>query len=157
VELDATVFASAVFLDRAGGRSQFSGRLPSSLSEADAFDRWEAVTTAAAIISNAVVEKLTIAWRSRELEPAAPDPASDTTRRLLLFYRNEAGTREMFAIPSPAPGLFETDGFYAGVRVNISDSSVADAIDSLSAALSVALTAEGDDWPPTYTVGGLAL
>lgn len=156
MQLDATIFASAQFVDRKGREAQVSGHLPTTLTADDAFARWDAIVAAMAAISSAVIPASRLVWRYRVLPAPAFPIDADCARRVMFFYRNGGQVSEYFEVPSPAPWLFETSGFYSGIRVDTDNPDVVAAIDLLSASLSQLLTPEGEPWPPNFVVGGLA-
>lgn len=81
---------------------------------------------------------------------------ADMTSRVLLYY-SEGDTYETIDIPSPVPGLFETEGAYQGIRVSVVSTPFLAWVDGAAELLGYIVTKEGDPFPATYQVGGKSL
>lgn len=106
-------------------------------------------------VSNARARRFIASWQWEDTTAVLGESGSDVYRRLALFYRNDY---EMAAIwlPSGRETLLETLGTYAGVRVNVYDDAVADALQLMAPLIDFIVTPEGGVFPSEYVVGGIA-
>jgi hypothetical protein len=116
-------------------------------------DGWRSRANA---LSDAVIVRVTYTWET--FHDNDPDTAGPRLfpYKALLFYRN-VDYYECFVLPAPKASLFETVGNYAGIRVDMSNPTVASDIADLSTALEDTTTIEGYFWPDMYVVGGLCI
>lgn len=141
--------------DRKGREAQCGLRFPSSTPVA--------VITAQLIAFATRMQALTGAtptgayWRIVSLPEAYTLPVdADISRVAILYYRNGEEV-ESFVIPAIRDSLLETEGDYAGIRINYADDDVKTVIDELTEVLALALQPDGESWTPVYIVGGLML
>lgn len=107
-------------------------------------------------LSNAALMNVTVTYKVF-LEPYSTGLGiPDLTSRVLLLY-SEGDTYEAISIPAPKETLFETEGEYAGVRVDPLSVDMAAWFASWSDFSSHITTKEGDPFPSTFLVGGKSL
>lgn len=107
-------------------------------------------------LTDAIVSRTMFSWVWTDPTPPSAGILSDTKRSGLLYYRNSERW-EMFRIPSPKGGLFETTGPYAGIRLDRTNPAVEASLQALSTGLTQTVTPEGNEWPDEFIVGGLAI
>jgi hypothetical protein len=110
------------------------------------------------------VQPLSSAWPGRwfvrytfeddGLSTAVED--SDVLRRLAMFYRT-GEVHDRIWVPSGRLELMETVGTYAGIRLDALRPEVAAILLAMQDVTSFIVTPEGDSFPSTFVVGGLAL
>lgn len=150
------VRVSITFLDRGGRKSVLSFLFPASVSPQSAI-AW-AIDTAPIVqgLSDAVPLSAKYEYRHMLDDIGAASFTSDARRKAFLYYRN-GDEIEQISIPSPRSEIFESEGPYAGVRVDAS----AEAVLSFNAVIrdspSGFQTPEGEPLPDEYDVGGLGL
>lgn len=149
-----TTVVAVVFKDRER-EAEFRIRFPFAISFDDAAAASSVISNAAQSISNGLLMRVTISKSYSDNVGVTPQEGSKATRRMMLYYRNE-DSYETISIPSGNPDLLETQGLYAGIRLNTSLSIVADALGALSLALVDVRTPEDTPFPTTFVVGGLA-
>lgn len=142
--------------DRDKGRALVTMRLPFATSVADADSVTTQLHDKMTPLVNCVFTRVGWRWIFTEDAPETAAIGSNTRRQLALFYRN-GDLWEAFYLPSPDPSIFETDGPYAGIRVDMSNPTVVAAIADLTAALAAVVTPEGDPFPDEFQAGGLVI
>lgn len=106
-------------------------------------------------LTDGAVKGYTIRWTYEATDVDSPSIDSDCSVNALLFYRN-GDDWEAFAVPSPKPSLWETEGLYAGIRIDMTNMDNVTAIALLSSHIVNTTTPEGSSWPDTYYTGGKA-
>lgn len=81
---------------------------------------------------------------------------ADINSRALLYYSTST-VYEAFEIPSPKDELFESEGAYAGIRIDAAAEALVPLIGDAVTTLALLCTPEGEPFPTTYEVGGLML
>jgi hypothetical protein len=153
---DATLAVQLVFADREAGQSRPAFRLPFLTSVADANAVMSAITADMLPLSDAILVAVRLIWGWHDTEPTPPPSGPTTQVKLALFYRSDE-RYEALHVPAPKESLFETDGPFAGLRLNLSDTAVQVLIDNLTASLSGVVDETGEPWPATFLVGGKVL
>jgi hypothetical protein len=153
---DATLAVQLVFADRGEGQSKPAFRLPFLTSVADANAIMTAVTADMLPLSDAVLIGVKFVWSWHDTDYSPPPIGATTQIKLALFYRSDE-RYEAIHIPAPKESLFETEGPYAGIRLNIADGAVATLIDNLTTSLSEVVDETGEAFPTTFLVGGKVL
>ena len=152
----ATVVAEFTFKDRGKGSAKLTMRFPFSLS----FDTLNSIATLFVSRLSAISDGLIVAYRFRwnwkEDSPDAPGILSDVGYYLCLYYSNDVDTEPIF-IPSPNQAYLETEGSFAGIRLDLSNPAVVALADALTAALSLTVDPDGREWGRVLVVGGRTL
>lgn len=87
-----------------------------------------------------------------DAEPA--QPGADSRRSATLFYSNVENSARL-VLPSPAPGLAELAGPFAGFRITRESAQLAGKLATIEALISGAVLIGGDPWPETFDIGVL--
>jgi hypothetical protein len=146
------------FQDRDGNRRVTTFWFPFAISAGDLETAMGIIMARIVPLTDAYMPKwdATYIWDDDGESTAAE--GSDVIAKAALFYRNgPAGAFEALYVPAPRSLLFETTGDLAGIRINATDSTVADLLDGLQDIVTFIVTPEGDEFPTGYVVGGLAL
>lgn len=149
-----TAVGEVLWGDKDGGTAKLTVRFPFSLSLAAASTSLQAVANAAQAISDATIIKLTLRWQYYESDPPTASVESNVARYLCLYYSNGVDTEPVF-IPSGDESLLEASGRFAGIRLDLADSSVVSLADALTAALMGTLDPSGAGWDRVLVVGGI--
>lgn len=152
----ATARVVITLADRDHGKARISFRLPFSISASDAAAVRSHIIGLMLPLTDARVIGTQIVWEYSDATPTLPAFDVKLQTKGVLFYRN-ATRAEAFYIPAPKPSLYETTGEYAGIRIDMSNPTIAAAINAISAELANTVTIEGLSFPDEYMVGGLVL
>lgn len=153
MDLHPRVFVSFYVRGRSKKGSHTRLSFSSAVSTADVSAAAIAFVEKIAPLVDGAIDGFTLAYDYFNPDDTLPD-ATDIQAYLMLFYTNELqNVEERIDIPSPLPSLFETEGDYAGIRLNATEEIVT----LLNDLVIFTCTPEGDPWPPFFDVGGLAL
>jgi hypothetical protein len=153
---DATLAVQLVFADRGTGQSKPAFRLPFLTSVVNVNAIMGAITADMLPLSDATLIAVKYVWGWHDTEYTPPPSGATTQVKLALFYRSDE-RYEALHVPAPKASLFETDGPYAGIRLNMADTAVQDLIDNLTTALSGVVDEVGNPFPTTFLAGGRVL
>lgn len=156
MDADSTAKVMLVYHDRDKRQSRLMFRLPFSISGPAALDWAEGIASIIQSVSDAVLQKIIISWDWRETSPLEPGDRSDVNRKAVLFYRNDDYYEAIF-VPSPINSIFESEGTFAGVRVDPLQPEVAPWTINAPTLLANIVTDEGLPHPTQYQVGGLMI
>jgi len=144
------------FEDREGNQRSMSLSFPFSLS-LDSIQTYMAIwVSRVGPLSNASIHRYTVVHTLEDDEPASPSGDSTVAEKLVLFYRNEAFFDRIY-IPALRQELLETEGVYAGVRLDVALPEVITILESMNDVVAYIVTPEGEDFPTEFVVGGLVL
>src|SRR5690348_13111029 len=117
-DLEGTVQAEVLWADRDGGEAKFTTRFPFSLPLETAFSNTVAIVGLMMPLSDAVPIRITLRYRGHEDDTLTPGLNSNVGRYLALYYSNDVDTEPVF-IPSGDLSLLETEGSFAGIRLDM--------------------------------------
>ena len=134
LELDPLCEVKLLYGDRKGGVAQMRLRYPASISPAEAFLRGMQIHSVVAPLTSAVLLGVRIVYRITESAPGSASEAVPAASNLALFYRNGEEWNAIY-VPAPTEELWETDGPFAGIRLDLGNPAVVSLLESLNLAL----------------------
>lgn len=149
-------FVSVLFRDRDGNGRSTSLSFPFSLPISDLQTAMAMFTTRAGAISDAYIAKWEVTHTFEDYGSSTASINSDVLRRMVLYYRNGEEFDRIW-IPSARSELFEVEGPYADVRLDVLNPDVIAALESMQSVVSFIVTPENEAFPTEFVVGGLAL
>jgi hypothetical protein len=108
-----------VFLDRDGNDATMTFYCAFAVPIEDAVASAIAIADGLAMLSDAVITRVSLSWRATIDDPAMPAESSDISRKLLMLITNPDDEINAVIIPSPDADIFETTGSYAGIRLDL--------------------------------------
>jgi hypothetical protein len=151
-----TVTIQSHWRDYGNREARLTLHLPFSLDRAAVETRALGLLSLVSAVSDAVLTRYSLIWKSTIDEPGTPALTSDCTRYLGLFYRSSDGTQtEAIWIPSPKSFVFEGTGAYTGIRANAANEILAAFL--VTNPQNSLVQREGTAFPATFVVGGLRL
>jgi len=144
------------YLDWNGNEARSTMYVPLSLSEGTLISALNTLLGFLNGITNGVIPDCSVSYTLDFVPPSEASIDSDVGRMLVLFYRNETEIEALY-IPSPPNSLFETEGKYAGIRVDPTGPAILPYIEDAPDLFSILSTPEGTPFPTVYVVGGLVL
>lgn len=152
----ARAFVSIAFEDREGNRRNTSLTFPFSLSEAQIHTYMDLWIDRIRGISNAEIRHYIITHTFEEEGESTADIDTDLYSYFALYLSN-GSDYDCIWIPGAKRELLETEGQYAGVRLDAARPDVAAILLGLADITAFIVTPEGDPFPSTFVVGGLAV
>lgn len=146
-----------VFRDRDGQEASTHIYLPFAYTLDQIFAFVNAAIPRYLAVSNAIIVRVEVVyeWYYRNLPEA--EEGSDSTRTLLLFYRNENGTIDVLSIVSPRNTIYETTGPYAGIRIDKNHPAIVAWQDITVNGLLTFVNQYGELLGPELLTGGIAI
>lgn len=154
--LPPTARLSITFIDRGGNEGKLSILFPATAEPSSVFAWLNSNLSVLTGISNAKIASAVWRLSLRNDSPTEPDDESDSASFLALYYRNEERFEAIF-IPSPRTDLYDLQGDYAGIRLQQAGPFFSIAAELVSGAAIPHLQENGEAFPETLVVGGLAL
>lgn len=145
------------FADNNGKKSETSVKAnPASVTAAGGVVFAEALAEALQAQSSAALTHYVEVYRyAVQPIPGRPAAASDCYRKLLLFFRDEAGAGT-FTLPSPGDDLpFDEDGAYRATRLDLPAVVLSGVLVNLSGILASTILDTGVAFPVTLRAGTL--
>ena len=131
-------------------------RFPFGLSASSIIAASEAIQSAIADISDALLVRREIRYRWYDREAPEASGTAPSQSYLALFYRKE-GEYDAVFLPAPKAELWETSGPYAGIALDTGNPAVLALVDSFNLALAAAAGPIFLFDGAVFVAGGLAL
>jgi hypothetical protein len=156
MEGDATIKVVYNFIDRDKRKGSTSIRLPFSITIATALSYAISLSGPISGISDAVLVGIDIIYRASDPDAITPLSGSTVDTKVSLFYR-EGEKIEAITIPAAKEELFETEGPYTAIRVDLLSDEMVTWMDYWADISGDITTAEGEAFPEEYLTGGKLL
>lgn len=156
LELNPLCEAKLQYMDHHGRVAQLRLRYPSSVPYTEVYSRAMQIHARIAPLSSAVLTEVKVQYGIAESDPGMPVSGIPAQEALVLFYRNGEDYDAVY-VPGPLPQLWETVGDYAGIRLDMGNSSVAPLVESLNLALGAGAGAVFVSMGAEFVVGGRAI
>lgn len=149
-----TAAIKLTFLDRDQNEAQVNFYVPYSTTVEQAWAVADAIAARVQVLSNALLWRIQLVWKWTADMPGPADVDSNVRRALLLLVQASDERINALLVPSPRDSVFEIDGRYAGVRVDLDNAAVSGFVSVLELPL---LTPDGGAFGTDIITGGLSL
>lgn len=112
-------------LDSTGSSGVMRGHLESGISAAVALAGLADLASAAAAFSSCVPVRISVVFRADDTNPPAPASDSDARRAGLFVFSTDDDPLAIASVPGISETVLETEGCFAGERVDLLNSDVA--------------------------------
>lgn len=156
MEQDATLRVVYNFRDRDNRKGSTSIRLPFSVTIATALSYAISFSIPLSNMSDAVLVSIDIFYGFEDTDAVTPLSGATVDTKVSLFY-SEGDIYEAITIPAPKGEIFETEGQYQGIRVDVNSVDMVAWMDNWTDVSSNLQTPEGLPFPINWRAGGLIL
>lgn len=149
-----TAAIKLTFLDRDQNEAQVNFYVSYGATAEQAWEVADAIAARLQVLSNALLWRIQIVWKWTADMPGPADVDSNVRRAVLVLVAGPDDAINALLIPSPRSTIFEADGRYAGIRLDLDNAAVSGFVSVLELPL---LTPDGGAFGTDIITGGLSL